>query len=586
MKTDQGLTTGDDSCNKWLNLRRPIPEEDQPWTENNISMVTRWMSTDVPEINLFGKRNYARSHSSDLFKPKRLLDLFPTGKPEKADSTVGDIVLFETPAIKRATVMETSHPNDLEYAALSYCWGDADSLIKTTKRNFESGHRHIEFTGLPPCLRDAVIVARSLDIRYLWIDALCIIQDDTDDWAAEAAKMGDIFSNAVLTIGAASSRSFDEGFLSRPSFTALTLPFRSSLNSRISGKITLSTVPMLLGNRPRNLMTTDSSLALDLWNSKWDTRGWVWQEHMLSERLLVFGKHMIHLKSRRQTQSENNTVSYDEEPPQDTSPNMWQLYLNIYSGKSFTYLQDKLPAISGIAKPIDQRWHGKAQYLAGIWVYSPDLGRNPDEDWLGQLCWRLVEQPDSFQEMLTLFKRTALEGPEAYSAPTWSWASRRPGATWESGVYDGSSTPWKVFEAHIEDHQIIPMGPDHMGRVKPGSYLKLSGLMRQTSLNLHAAKKRDRWWEMSSSTHEFLFSVDWQLSPLENEDKFEHAIQLFGLWGGRPNWESREVFRGLLLLKDSIHDAYYRVGLFVMSMEQLALENDFKDWTRRSVRII
>lgn len=55
---------------------------------------------------------------------------------------------------------------------------------------------------MPQTFVDAIIVARYLGIRYLWIDSLCICQDDVDDWARESARMCDVYSNAHLVIAA------------------------------------------------------------------------------------------------------------------------------------------------------------------------------------------------------------------------------------------------------------------------------------------------------------------------------------------------------------------------------------------------
>lgn len=91
-------------------------------------------------------------------------------------------------------------------------------------------HSSIIYADLPQCLQDAVTVTRSLNIRYLWIDVLCIIQDDADDWRQESVKMYELFLNAFVTIGAAVSESFDQGFLHRglPNKT-IALDFQSNL---------------------------------------------------------------------------------------------------------------------------------------------------------------------------------------------------------------------------------------------------------------------------------------------------------------------------------------------------------------------
>ena len=86
-----------------------------------------------------------------------------------------------------------------KYAALSHCWGEGASLT-TMKASLKQRHERIAITELPMLFQDAVYCARELSIDYLWIDALCIVQDDYADWEAEAARMADVFRNAQVTL--------------------------------------------------------------------------------------------------------------------------------------------------------------------------------------------------------------------------------------------------------------------------------------------------------------------------------------------------------------------------------------------------
>lgn len=92
------------------------------------------------------------------------------------------------------------------WVALSHC-GGRQPRVKTTKHNLDA---HREGTGigmdeLPPIFRDAFNITRQLNIRYLWIDALCIVQDDEGDWEREAKRMNYIYNNATVTIAAEAS---------------------------------------------------------------------------------------------------------------------------------------------------------------------------------------------------------------------------------------------------------------------------------------------------------------------------------------------------------------------------------------------
>jgi hypothetical protein len=68
-----------------------------------------------------------------------------------------------------------------QYAALSYCWG-GENPASLQKKTFDDFKRGIDEANLPQTLQDAFYVARSLQIGYIWIDALCIMQDDREDW--------------------------------------------------------------------------------------------------------------------------------------------------------------------------------------------------------------------------------------------------------------------------------------------------------------------------------------------------------------------------------------------------------------------
>lgn len=109
-------------------------------------------------------------------------------------------------------LLQTSEGQTGLYAALSYCWGTTLPLTTTTinLKNHESG---IGFNNLPRTLQDAVMVVRCLDIGYIWIDCLCILQDSKRDWEHESAHMADVYSNASLTVAASRAEHCGEGFL-------------------------------------------------------------------------------------------------------------------------------------------------------------------------------------------------------------------------------------------------------------------------------------------------------------------------------------------------------------------------------------
>ncbi|KAF2817515.1 uncharacterized protein BDZ99DRAFT_360764, partial [Mytilinidion resinicola] len=102
----------------------------------------------------------------------------------------------------------TGKPEHHRYAALSYCWGQISTgrdLFLTTKCNITARLSSLQMNELPQALQDAVQVSRALSVDYLWINAICIIQDDFEDWSKEASRMGTIYKHAYFTIAATDS---------------------------------------------------------------------------------------------------------------------------------------------------------------------------------------------------------------------------------------------------------------------------------------------------------------------------------------------------------------------------------------------
>lgn len=111
----------------------------------------------------------------------------------------------------RVYLGETGGENH-EYAALSYCWGRGDPGLITLESNFASFRNDgIRIETLPKTVREAIHAAKKLDLRFLWVDRLCIIQDSPGDWLREAELMCAVYSGAVLTLSADGSDSATQG---------------------------------------------------------------------------------------------------------------------------------------------------------------------------------------------------------------------------------------------------------------------------------------------------------------------------------------------------------------------------------------
>src|ERR1700712_3169166 len=130
---------------------------------------------------------------------------------------------------------------------------------------------------MPPNFRDAVKVTRALGLRYIWIDSLCIIQDSFADWQYESQRMAQVYANAYITIVATCAASAHEGFLTRPrtSFPPTKIPYSTTEHG-----------PGFFYLCPRytHWLANDHDEFVE--GSNWNSRGWTFQERLLSTRLL------------------------------------------------------------------------------------------------------------------------------------------------------------------------------------------------------------------------------------------------------------------------------------------------------------
>jgi hypothetical protein len=372
--------------------------------------------------------------------------------------------------IQLVTSKEIENRNDLRYCTLSHCWGEVEviKLTTTTQQNLVEG---LEISKLPNTFRDAVVLCQKLDIDFLWIDSLCILQDSVDDWIQESSIMGDIYAGSYCNIAASQSHNPNSGCLyDGPLSLTQPLVVRPSWNNRDYGDHAVGAYDF----------TTEFE------RGPLKKRGWVVQETLLAPRELFLHqgqlwwqcgelfacemypcgmpdtarparlssqfRYKMLLHSVREPSFEAASVPYTSEEIEG----FWNEIVCHYTSCKLTRSEDKLVAISAIAR-IFQRLLDD-QYLAGLWKRR--LG--------SQLLWRLrltysdrVEAAKLSSQPLTRHSR--------YRAPSWSWAS-------VDGEIRFSSMPADRRECLVKVHetQVTAINEDPMGQVV-GGFLRISG---------------------------------------------------------------------------------------------------------------
>ncbi|KAF1950712.1 HET-domain-containing protein [Byssothecium circinans] len=296
------------------------------------------------------------------------------------------------------------------YVTLSHCWG-SHPTYKTTRLSLLDRMSGMPWDDIPATFQDAITVTRALGIEYLWIDSLCIVQDDPNDWAEEASNMAHIYANATLTIAASAAKDDTVGFLKMGSYDQM-------IN-------TVHNIPSRPFIKLRRDIHRDGSEPGPLLG-----RAWVYQERLLSRRVLYFERFEMVWECReahicecgsdlkgasyrqcRQTArteftaleqyadaSLATTYSFTRPSMSDSETYAWwrMTIVQTYSNLRLSRESDRLPALSGLAAIA--RMKTKDFYLAGLW--RMDIARG--------LLWKADRQPYFDRE---------------YHGPSWSWVS-------------------------------------------------------------------------------------------------------------------------------------------------------------------
>lgn len=297
------------------------------------------------------------------------------------------------------------------YIALSYVWGRVESLELTLSNLSElevAGSLSRGDLSIPQTILDAVEVVKRMGERYLWVDRLCIIQDGPDK-NIQMGCMDIVYGTAILTIVAAGGQDANAGLLGvRPGTRQLT-QIRAEVWPDLELVVSLPT--------PEGIV-----------DSVWASRGWTFQEQMLSRRVLIFRggqviwqcrsaaicedtvmenkvdkvptMKRISLPSTGDIHLEQNPTSIPMKPEPLQRPEMFSEYASTvteYTRKNLTYTKDILLAYQGLSRILESRLHTK--FILGL----PEAYLDVALLWLPRTVLKRRICPD-------------------FTFPSWSWA--------------------------------------------------------------------------------------------------------------------------------------------------------------------
>ncbi|KAL2059893.1 hypothetical protein VTL71DRAFT_10048 [Oculimacula yallundae] len=386
----------------WIAGRGPIEhdvEHQYTGADANIALAREWLRTCQETHGECVQ--YSRSR---VGLPSRLVEIQMTG---------GELLLRLCP--------RENFPAHVSYATVSHCWGDYE-FLKLSRKNLTFFQVNIPISGLTKTFQDAVGVAYGLGFQYIWIDSLCIIQDDNQDWSKEAPRMATVYGGSSLNIAATGARDGRDGlFFNRDQTISLSQKplVKAKANMLFSPSMAPSSFvfPRAECNESSDTDTTLSdSKRVRLWlailahskaylqeesllreqqlfycidsdlykrslaSQSLLSRAWVFQERILAPRTLHFGTHQIAWECQNQTCFETfpNGIPDELFGDEDILRGMpmvqakargfeasWKRIVSVYSQCVLTNTSDKLMAIAGVAESFTEKYHGS--YIWGLW---------------------------------------------------------------------------------------------------------------------------------------------------------------------------------------------------------------------------
>jgi hypothetical protein len=322
-----------------------------------LEMVTSWLQTCRTHHRVC---NAGPSLGHSAVRPTRVIDA-------------------SVATAKLVTNVDWASEENPSYMTVSHKW-KSGAMMKLLKCNLGVMHQGFELQTLPAVFRDAVVLARALRIRYVWIDALCIVQDDEDELRGEISNMGHIYRNAVLNVGALQAADFQH--VATQEAPGLFVDRNPQDFSPFALRIQRTGFK---GDCFAYQKDTDEQLN---WSSLM-RRGWVLQERLLSRRSIYFGQQIwwecgqqlarepfpdqtpITLTTGGRPGREtpyrvtNFLISRSTNVLQDMIYKRWLDIVETFSLCELSFEQDYLVALSGLAQEFAIKLGD--QYYAGLW---------------------------------------------------------------------------------------------------------------------------------------------------------------------------------------------------------------------------
>lgn len=373
--TYQHKTTGmtfNTSCFGYLVLHSDNEDSQRPLHARGgphklLARLRAWLTEAV------AKDNQNEDGLTEPVLPTRALDLGET-RNHTEDSLKSDLRLVE------------SHGRRGHYVALSYCWGGYEEC-RTLPDNYEQRLANIAFKDLPPVFAQAVFLTRALGIRYLWIDALCIVQTDQKDWHNEAARLSDVYWNTICRFAVTSSKTPQEGFFPPKRFqNSVPVP-------HIRYPISIDGVSQ--PQSPDTLyITLPRFYSDDVDKGHLNGRGWVLQERLLAPRTIHFTRNHVYCESESDIcgedwvkrglswmscidkvsnhskidllPHEHGGLSYEKEEHHIVY-HPWLKVPEIFSRCQLKYDTDRLAALAGLITRKKLNEYSGVRNLVGLW---------------------------------------------------------------------------------------------------------------------------------------------------------------------------------------------------------------------------